>query len=119
MPTTFDDIADLIGVTDTFKLGGAYGGTRLTIPGFLHPVQPDSPLALVLGLKKAKRLQAVYAGETIYMPLQSKLKGYRDAAICEEYQRMTAKTLNRAQYLARKYQISERRVMQIVESGTR
>ena len=75
------DMVDLIGLHPTMTLVQAYGGVRLYVPKL--ELEDDHSLVRLIGRPAAKKLQAMYGGETHFdIPKAERaLRAVRDAAI--------------------------------------
>ena len=66
LPESVQPIGDLLGDAALMRLIEAHGGTRLSVPA---KVRPLDPLAVMLGAKPARRLAVDYGPGTITVPL--------------------------------------------------
>lgn len=75
------DIVELIGLHHTMKLVQAYGGVRLYVPKL--ELENDHSLVQLIGATAAKKLQAMYGGETHFdIPKAERaLRAVRDTEI--------------------------------------
>jgi hypothetical protein len=74
LPPVLQQVADAVSFEAAIKLASDFGGTRVYIP---MTVNPDSPLALCLGLEVAQRLADAIGHGELAVPLGPRRHGAR------------------------------------------
>lgn len=107
LPMSLKEMSDIIGLEATRKLVAAYGGTRLRVPVKMPEAHP---LAELLGLEAARLLSCHYGLEEFDVPTASAaIKRARNRRMQAEHREGVS-----ARRLARRYQLTERRVWEIL-----
>ena len=107
MPAGLRKIKDIIGTGAALTLAAAYGGCAVYIPATAGPAHP---LSRLLGRGTACRLCRAYAGNTLKIPkLDAVLRQIRKKDILRR--KKNGEPVSR---LARHYNLTQRRIMQIL-----
>lgn len=109
LPTSLLPIEELIGLEGCAALMEGWGGSKLYIP---EKVRQEHPLTQALGVESAEVMAKQYGGCTISVPkgVQA-LMSFRNSSILGDKANLSAAKL------ARKYDLTERRVWQILEQS--
>lgn len=101
------ELAEVIGLEGTVLLSEHWPGVRLQVP---HQVHPRHPIALAIGLRRAKKLCERYGGEPVTVPRGAAyLRALRNEQIVSEYQQGAS-----ARRLAMKYGLHENYIYALV-----
>ncbi|MBF0399941.1 MAG: hypothetical protein HQL90_04165 [Magnetococcales bacterium] len=107
---TFNMISEYVGEELTRLLIDKLGGTRLYFP---KTVSPEHRISLAVGVDNAKKLCDVFGGTCIALPMESmESKRKRNSEIIKEFD--SGRDL---QYLARKYWMTSRQILTILNRG--
>lgn len=101
MNAPLEDLVEHLGLALTLRLVERFSGTRVYLP---HPdnLEPESPIAQVLGLEAARRLCALWPQERPYIPRAAQiLRERRDRQLLADSASMSVPQL------ARKYDLGE------------
>lgn len=101
------DMVDLIGLHPTMQLVQAYGGVRLYVPKL--ELEHDHSLVRLIGHAAARKLQAMYGGETHFdIPKAERaLRAVRNAGI------RAKRPDTSVRLLALEYHLTERQILTI------
>lgn len=111
MPTSLQEIAEVIGDDDAMKLVHVHGGTRVFVP---QKIGAQHKLATLLGFEQARRLSSIFGGEALTIVRCSKLlKHKRNEEIRKKYDDGVS-----VYTLVREYDLSERQIYSIMSSAT-
>lgn len=112
LPQSLHEIVDVIGVSATLKLVQAYPGIKLWIPA---DVDPEHNVAVLLGHAKARLLSERFKRTQIEIPrCVDAVRAARDAEIRRRYDNGETQSA-----LALEYELTERRVREIVSKRGR
>jgi len=102
-------LVEILGVSGALKFAEAFGGRRLYLPQ-PERLKPEGRIVAVVGFEAARKLAFEWRGLEVMVPkCAAYLQAQRDRAIHED-----SKTLS-YRALAEKYQLTERRIGQILE----
>jgi len=83
MQRIIKDLSDKIGFADTIEIVRRWGGRRLYIP---VSIEEDNPLAIAIGLERARRLSDHYGGQQLELPAErNALLELRNAEILRQH----------------------------------
>jgi hypothetical protein len=110
LPPSLCELVDVIGLQAAQSLVSEYGGVRLTVP---TKMPEDHPLAELLGIDAARKLSHHYAQERLDVPnAKAAIMAVRNKQMREDH----ADGMS-ARQLARRENLTERRVWEILSEG--
>jgi hypothetical protein len=114
LPESLQSIVRLTNLETALKLVEHRGGTQLAFPP-LHLLSAEHDLVKVVGFAELKALCRFFSGSVIYVPLARQYSlHFRDEQV-----KIDALAGMKTNELARKYNISDRRIRKILHGSTK